>query len=66
MGLSVCTKRGSADLTDLTLADKDTNSILIMSIGQSKEIWECKWRHLVTKLVTNASSAMWWEKLEPM
>ena len=25
-------------------------------IGQSKAIWQFKWRHLVAKLVTNASS----------
>ena len=29
-------------------------------------MWQCKWRHRMTKLVTNASSATWWPKLEPM
>ena len=29
-------------------------------------MWQCKWRHLVAKLVTNTSSATWWPKLEPM
>ena len=28
--------------------------------------WQCKRRHLVAKLVTNASSATWWPKLEPI
>ena len=27
---------------------------------------QCKWRHLVAKFVTNASSATWWPKMEPM
>ena len=36
---------------------------LMMLKGQSKAMWQCKWRHLVTKLVTNASSAIWWPKL---
>ena len=27
---------------------------------------QCKWRHLVAKIGTNASSATWWPKLEPM
>ena len=36
----------------------------MMPIGQSKAMWQCKWRHLVAKLVTNAST--WWPKLEPM
>ena len=30
----------SADLTDVTLADEDSNSILIESIGQSKALWQ--------------------------
>ena len=29
-------------------------------------IWQLKWRHLVAKLVTNASSAAWWPKLKSM
>ena len=29
-------------------------------------MWQCKWRHLVAKLVTNASSAAWWPKLKSM
>ena len=29
-------------------------------------MWQCKWRHLVAKLVTNASSATWWLNLQSM
>ena len=39
---------------------------MMMSIGQSMAMWQCKWRHRMTKLVTNASSTTWWPKLEPM
>ena len=47
-----------ADLTDVTLAIEDINSILIMPIGQSKAMWQFKWRHLVAKFAINASGAM--------
>ena len=64
-----------ADLTDVTLADEDTNSILTdnanraiqgnvaiqvtQSGGQS---W--KWSHLVVKFATDASDATWWPNLQ--
>ena len=39
---------------DVTLADEDTNSYqLTLQIGQSKAMWQCNWRHLVAKFVTN-------------
>ena len=63
MGLALCPyfiPKGFADLTDVNLADEDTNSILIKSIEQSKAtIWQCKWRHLVTKFITNGSGDIW-------
>jgi hypothetical protein len=76
-------ERPFADLTDVTLADEDTNSILtdnanmaiqgnvavqvmqpgdqcklchlvIMPIGQSKAMWQCKLHNLVANFGTNA------------
>ena len=48
--------RGFADLTDVTLAGEDRNSIPTDDVnGQSQAMWQCKWRHLVTKIETNAS-----------
>ena len=48
--------RGFADLTDVTLADEDSNSIPTDDVnGQSQAMWQCKWRHLVAKIETNAS-----------
>ena len=45
-----------ADLTDVTLADGDSNSIPTDYVnGQSQAMWQCKWRHLVAKIETNAS-----------
>ena len=50
------TARGFADLTDVTLADEDSNSIPTDDVnGQSQAMWQCKWRHLVAKIETNAS-----------
>ena len=83
------TERPFADLTDVPLADEDTNSILtdnvnraiqgnvamqvmqpgdqcklchlvIMPIGQSKAMWQCKWLNLESNFVTNASGAISW------
>ena len=49
------------DLTDVTLADEDSNSIPTDDVnGQSQAMWQCKWRHLVAKIETNAS----WKKLK--
>ena len=48
--------RGFADLTDVTLADEDSNSIPTDDVdGQSQAMWQCKWRHLVANIKTNAS-----------
>ena len=72
--------RPCVDLTDVTLADEDTNSILTdnvnkaipgnvaMQVMQSGgQLWkQCKWRHLVGKFATNASGAIWWPNLQPM
>ena len=44
------------DLTDVTLTDEDSNSIPTDDvIGQSRAMWQCKWRHLVANIETNAS-----------
>ena len=74
------TEKPFADLTDVTLADEDTNLILTdnadraiqgivaMQVTQPgrKVCKECQWRHLVVKFATNASGAIWWPKLELM
>ena len=66
------------DLTDMTLADEDTNSILadndnreiqgnvVMQVAPpGDQIWiKCKWRHLVAKSLTSASGSFWWPSLE--
>ena len=50
------TPRGFADLIDVTLADEDSNSIPTDDVnGQSQAMWQCKWRHLVANIETNAS-----------
>ena len=54
-----------AELTDVTLADEDSNSIPTDDVnGQSQAIWQCKWRHLVAKIETNACGTTWWPKWE--
>ena len=54
------TEGGFADLTDVTLADEDSNSIPTDDVnGQSQAMWQCKWRHLVAKIETNASGTTW-------
>ena len=49
-----------ADLTDVTLADEDSNSIPTDDVNGAiivnVTMWQCKWCLLVVKLVTNASS----------
>ena len=59
MGLDLCqsvSPRGCADLTDVTLADEDSNSIPTDDVnGQSQAMWQCKWRHMVAKIETHAS-----------
>ena len=67
-----------ADLTDVTLADEDTNSILTDNTNRAiqgnvamhvtlpgGQLWnQCKWCHLVAKFATNASGAIWWLNLQ--
>ena len=43
------------DLTDVTLADEDTNSIVTDNANRAIQ---GKWRHLVAKFAINASGAM--------
>ena len=71
------TERLCVDLTDVTLADEDTNSILTdnanraiqgnvaMQVMQSGgQLWkQCKWRHLVAKSTTYESGTIWWSNL---
>ena len=48
--------RGFVDLTDVTLADDDSNSIPTDDVnGQSQAMCQCKLRHLVANIETNAS-----------
>ena len=55
------------NLTEVTLADEDTNSILADNAkGQSKAMWQCMWRYLVAIFGINASGAIWWPNLQPM
>ena len=68
------TPRRCWDLTDVTLADEDSNSIptdnanraiqgnLTMQVTRpGGQLWkQCKWRHLMTKFWTNARCATWW------
>ena len=57
------TPRGFADLTDVTLADEDSNSIPTGDVnGHSQAMWQCKWRHLVANIETNAS----WKKFKKL
>ena len=54
-----------SDLTDVTLADEDTNAMQINDVNrQSGPNWQCKCYHLVK--VTNASGARKWPNLQPM
>ena len=63
------------DLTDVTLADEDTNSILADNAKgaiQGNEAMQvmyvdlCKWRHLLAKFATYGSGAIWWPNLQLM
>ena len=49
-------ERGFADLTDVTLADEDTNSILAAIQGNEA----------MQVMKTNASGAIWWPNLQLM
>ena len=54
------------NLTDVTLADKDTKSILTDNANraiQANAMWECMWLNLMGKYV---SGAIWWSNLQPM
>ena len=60
-----------ADLTDVTLADGDTNPILTDDANrtfQSNVAMQVtqpgsKWCHLVAEFATNATGAIWWSNL---
>ena len=71
------TERPFWDLTDVTLADEDTNSIPTDNANRTiKVMWQFKWRNLVAKFVnhglmarfgSNASGATWWPcNVEPI
>ena len=83
MGLVVShslTHRPFANLTDVTLADEDTITILTDNANRAipsnvamhvtlpgGQLWNpCKWCHLVAKFVTYASGATWWPNSELM
>ena len=58
-----------ADLTDVTLADEDTNSILIDNANraiQGNVAMQVAKVAKVATIVTNASGAIWWPNLQPM
>ena len=61
------TDRLFADLTDVTLADEDSNSTPADGVNRAilgnVAMWQCMWRHLVTKIETNASGNTWWPNL---
>jgi len=48
--------RGCSDLTDVTLADEDSNSTPADYVNRA--MWQCKWRHIVAKIKTNASETL--------
>ena len=62
------TPRTFADLTDVTLVDEDTKSILtdnanrVIQGNQAMHVTNS----LVCKFVNNASGAIWWSNLEPI
>ena len=53
--------RRFADLTDVTLADEDTNSILTDYVNRSIQGNEA-----MQVMLTNASGAIWWANLQLM
>ena len=61
-----------ADLTDVTLADEDTNSILadnakrVIQGNEAMQVMQANaiWRHLVANFAINASGAIWWPNLQ--
>ena len=61
------TERRSADLTDVTLADEDNNSMPTDDVNsnhrQRGNASGTKLGHLVAKIGTNASGAIWWLNL---
>merc|ERR1711978_481963 len=72
------TKATCANLTDVTLADEDTDSILTDNANRAihgnvamyvtlpgGQLWnQCKWCHLVAKFANNASGTIWWLNLQ--
>ena len=57
--LSEVTKRGFADLTDVTLADEDTNSILTDDANRAIQ-------GKLAMQVANLMSKFWWPNLQPI
>ena len=54
-------------LAEMTLIDENTQLILTDDpIRKSQAIWQCMWRHLVAKVLTNASGATWWLNFQQM
>ena len=47
-----------ADLTNVALADEDSNSKPTDDINRA--VCQCKWRHLVASIEINASGTTWW------
>ena len=60
------TKRPFVDLTDVTLANEDTNSILTDNVNRAIEGNEALQVLLVANFGSNASGASWWPNFEPM
>ena len=54
--IAYVTQRAFVDLTDVTLADEDTNSILTDNANRQSKPMQC----------SNASDATWWPTLETM
>ena len=54
------------DLTDVTLADEDTNSILTDNVNRAIEGNVAMQVLLVANFGSNASGASWWPNFEPM
>ena len=57
------------NLTDVTLADEDTNAILTDNANrviQGNAMWQFKWRNMVANFENNASGASWWPNMQLM
>ena len=61
------TERPFADLTDVPLADEDTNSILTDNANRAiQDNVAMQWCNLVANFANNANGATWWPNFEPM